>query len=239
MGFEAVHVGVDIGQQKDPTAVVAVQVMTDAHLQTRYITQHMERLALGTSYPDVAAHLVKVLAAIAAMLKARREDEIRRLAEQVKATGQQVTVGRSGVPSVDMRLFVDVTGVGKPVFDIVERAIQQDDRTRSIELLPITFAHGNTYDRASGRMGKAYLVSRLQALMQERRLQLPPRHPEAEAMARELKDYEIRVSDDAKDTYGAFKVGTHDDFVTALGLAVLEDPNTRGGRIRFLDELAN
>ena len=39
-------------------------------------------------------------------------------------------------------------------------------------------------------------------------------------MARELEDYEIRVTEDANDRYGAFKVGAHDDLVTALGLAV-------------------
>jgi hypothetical protein len=34
---------------------------------------------------------------------------------------------------------------------------------------------------------------------------------------------EIRVEERANDTYGAFKVGTHDDLVTALGLAVQGD----------------
>jgi hypothetical protein len=47
---------------------------------------------------------------------------------------------------------------------------------------------------------------------------------ESQALARELQDYEIRVDQDANDKYGAFKVGTHDDLVTALGLAVLDDP---------------
>ncbi len=40
----------------------------------------------------------------------------------------------------------------------------------------------------------------------------------------ELRDYEIQVSEDANERYGAFKVGTHDDLVTALGLAVQTDP---------------
>ena len=237
MGFEAVHVGLDIGQQHDPTAVVAVQVMTDAHQPTRYITQHLERLPIGTPYPDVAAHLVKLLAAIAAMLRTQREQQMSALAKQVAETGQQVSAGRGGIPQVDLRLFLDVTGVGRPVYDLMERALQADVRTAHIECKPITFAHGDTYDPNSGRMGKAFLVSRLQTLFQQRLIQLPPKHPESEAMARELKDYEIRVSDDAKDSYGAFKVGSYDDLVTALGLAVLEDPNNgrRGGRIRFFD----
>ena len=40
-------------------------------------------------------------------------------------------------------------------------------------------------------------------------------------MARELLDYEIHVSEHANDTYGACRVGSHDDQVTALGLAAL------------------
>jgi hypothetical protein len=34
----------------------------------------------------------------------------------------------------------------------------------------------------------------------------------------------VYLDEDANDTYGAFKVGTHDDLVTALGLAVQEVP---------------
>lgn len=235
MGFDAVHVGIDVGKMSDPTAIIACQVITDATLPTRYITQHMERVPLGMSYLDIAAQCVTVLTAIQALLQSQRAAQVQALTLQVQATGQQVSFGRSGLPQIEIRVFVDVTGVGRPVYDIVERAIQRDARIRSLDLRPITFVHGETYNQKTGRMGKAYLVSRLQALLQERRLSLPPRHPEAQAMVRELKDYEIRVSDDAKDTYGAFKVGTHDDLVTALGLAVLEDPAVAGARMRWFD----
>ena len=40
---------------------------------------------------------------------------------------------------------------------------------------------------------------------------LLPRTQEADALARELQDYEIRVSEDANDRYRAFRVGAHDD----------------------------
>ena len=99
----------------------------------------------------------------------------------------------------------------------------------------VTAATSTRGDRLNGRsgmqnmsVGKAYLVSRLQALFQTTRIQLPADYPEADAMVRELQDYEIRVTEDANDRYGAFKVGTHDDLVTALGLAVLCDPGGAG-----------
>jgi hypothetical protein len=44
---------------------------------------------------------------------------------------------------------------------------------------------------------------------------------EARVLGEELLNFELRVDERANDTYGAFKVGTHDDMVTALGLAVL------------------
>ncbi len=43
-------------------------------------------------------------------------------------------------------------------------------------------------------------------------------------MMKELQDFEIRVSQNVNERYGAFKVGTHDDLVTALGLSVLKAP---------------
>lgn len=72
-------------------------------------------------------------------------------------------------------------------------------------------------------LGKAYLVSRLQALLQTGRVHLP-KTSEAEEFVQEVLDYEIRVGRDANDRYGAFRVGTHDDLVTALGLAVQWGP---------------
>ena len=59
-------------------------------------------------------------------------------------------------------------------------------------------------------------------LLQSGRLHLP-KTPEAEALGRELLDYEIKVDENANDRYGAFRVGTHDDLLTAIGLATQRD----------------
>ena len=60
-------------------------------------------------------------------------------------------------------------------------------------------------------------------LLQTGRLHLP-RTTESEKLAQELLDYEIQVDENANERYGAFRVGTHDDLVTALGLAVNKEP---------------
>ena len=51
-----------------------------------------------------------------------------------------------------------------------------------------------------------------------------PRTRQAETLAKELRDYEVRVEPDANERYGGFPVGHYDELVTALGLAVQVDP---------------
>ena len=164
-----------------------------------YEARHLERLPLGTDYPMVADRVATVARGVVA---------------RFEAAGQR--------PHGRVEVRLDATGVGAPVVDIVRQALKQTP----VAVVAATFTHGDRLVRDGGglRIGKAYLVSRLQALLQTDRLALPPAHPEAPALMRELLDYEIRVDQDANDRYGAFKVGAHDDLVTALGLAVFKDP---------------
>lgn len=210
-----VVVGVDVGQRHDPTAIAVVERdvreleparleppkragwvepgdyrRIPAKTETHHVTRHLGRVPLGTPYPKVAEHV----AAIVAGLVAR------------------------GVPRP--RIMVDATGVGIPVVELIAAALGQHGQ----DLIAATFTHGDRYTqddtRRTASVGKAHLVSALQALLQTRRLHLP-KTEESAALGRELQDYEIRVDADANDTYGAFKVGTHDDLVTALGLATV------------------
>lgn len=216
-----VHIGIDIGQKHDPTAIVVCQVLErlgrplpprkefdirqfrmaeieNRQIETYYEARHIERVRLGTSYPAVAERIAQIVTSPV-------------------LSGARILV------------LVDVTGVGTPVYEMVHAAVDAQTSVANqprIRMRPITFRHGDRYDRAAGMLGKAYLVSRLQALLQTGSIKLPARNAEAQQMARELKDYEIKVDQNANDTYGAFKVGTHDDLATALGLAVLDDPHS-------------
>jgi len=129
-------------------------------------------------------------------------------------------------------VYVDATGVGTPVCDELKLAGVPG------RIVPVYFTHGDRRSvdaDGSVTLGKAYLVSRLQALLQGGRLHLPAT-AEAAALAKELLDYEIRVDANANDTYGAFKTGSHDDLVTALGLACQEDPREPNARYMALDD---
>ena len=193
-------VGVDIGQKRDPTAIAVVladhrEVEDPARVQNydcHFLVRFLERLPLGTPYPEVA----------------------RRLGE--------ICQGVNELSGYRPQIFVDATGVGQPIVDLLE-----DNARDAWCTWAVYFTHGDrrTADEEEKKvtLGKAYLVSRLQALLQCSRLHLPSTR-ESAALAQELHNYEIRVDENANDRYGAFKVGTHDDLVTALGLAVQMDP---------------
>lgn len=232
-----VCIGVDVGKIHDPTAIAVAEVMqvhtgkfrtgpayrTPAHIDTQgqfhatvdgeevmrseYTIRHIRRVPLNTSYPDVAMLLAEMLCND---LFAHR----------------------------DLRCLIDVTGVGRPVYDDLCKEIELRKQglglwingvftigkgIEKVQIKPITFTSGMTYNRATGSLAKAFLVSRMQSLLQAARVHGPPTK-EMAATLEELRVFEVKISNDGQDTYGAFKTGTHDDLAVALGLATLEDP---------------
>jgi len=192
----AITMGIDIGQKRDHSALCVAESVTRENgdrSAVHHLVRHLERLPLATPFPDIAARAGSVAAAIDRRVRCSPE------------------------------IFIDATGVGMPVVDLVREAVAV---ARAVT--PVFFTHGDrrtvlgTPWRPEVQLGKAYLVSRLQTLLQAERLHLP-RTTEAETLARELLEFEIRVETDANDRYGAFPVGTHDDLVMALGLAVQTD----------------
>lgn len=121
-------------------------------------------------------------------------------------------------------VYLDATGLGESVVDLFSV------RARCARVVAVYFNHGDRrvrVDRKEVHLGKAYLVGRLQALLQSKCLHLP-RTPDAEALAKDLLEFEIQVREDANDRYGAFRVGARDELVTALGLATQPRPPTIG-----------
>lgn len=111
------------------------------------------------------------------------------------------------------RVYVDATGAWSAI-DMI--------RATGVSMTPVSFTYGDrrvVKEHGEISLGKAWLVNRLQVLLQTGHILLP-KTVEAQTLAKELLDYEIRVDTDANEKYGAFSTGAHDDLVTALGLAV-------------------
>lgn len=187
-----VRIGVDIGQKRDPTAIVVADTEERPGEAGRsamhFLIRHLERLRLGTPYPEIA----------------------RRVAEVASGARE-----RSGNP---VTIYVDATGVGDPVAELIAERW-------SGQVVSVYMNYGDHCkdDGDKIHLGKAHMVSRLQALLQGRRIHLPETR-EARVLEQELADYEIRVGENSKEQFGAFATGAHDDLATALGLAVNPRP---------------
>lgn len=202
-----VAVGLDVGDRRTPSALAVVEGEWRPAANARAVPLVEDGEVLGVTPPRTVDYaLVRNLERLPAgttypALGAR-------LAEVVAALRAR---------GVGPTVYVDATGIGRPVMETLRAAAD-------VPITPVYFTWGDrraVSDDFSVTLGKAYLVARLQVLLQEGRLLLP-RTKEAEALARDLTEFEITMRPDANDTYGAFVVGTRDDLITALGLAVQE-----------------
>jgi hypothetical protein len=193
-------IGVDIGQRRDPTAIAVAEV------ELRPVA------APDLLKAEEAHYLVRFLGRLP--LGTAYPDVVRRIERLCRQVRDRC--GRAPI------LFVDATGVGLPVVDQIRASRPVAQR---VEAVLFTGGSRRTERPDEGRviLGKAFMVSRLQALLQCHRIHLP-QSPEASALARELLDFEIRVDENAHQRSGAFRTGAHDDLVTALGLAVQKEP---------------
>lgn len=189
-------IGVDIGQRREPSGLCVAEHdlrKEDGSDILHYMIRHLERLPAGTQFPKIADRVSEVASGVYRKTRERPH------------------------------LLLDVTGLGSPVVDLIREASKDYGR-----ISEVYFTHGDqcTEEMVSGRsvvrLGKAYLVSKLQTMLQTARLHLP-KNEQTDILRRELMDFEIEIDEKANERYGAFRVGAHDDLVTALGMS-LQDP---------------
>lgn len=188
--------GIDVGKRHDPSAIVAA-VLTYRGNAAHYVVPFLKRMPLGMPYPDQVDEFIRI----------------------GKAACHQFCEDMNWNTMRIPRIFVDVTGVGDPVIDLLrQRGVKE---VGGIE--PCRFVGGDRIEYGGGsyNIGKEAFVSRLQVLMEGNKIHLPSTG-EAEALANELLTFDIDIdSTTGKATYGAIRPGTHDDLVVALGLACL------------------
>ena len=197
------YLGVDLGREKDPTAVVLLEkevpvrqverrVRTSGgwivpridteRLPPLYRVRYIERLPLRTSYPEVV-------------------ERIRTLLETPQLRGQTT-------------LVVDRTGVGVAVTDLLRR--------EGLKPRPITITGGDLISYDDGiRCPKRELVSTVAIALEGGSLTIDNKLSDAAVLREELLNFRVRVDPvSAHDSYGEWRVGKHDDMVLALAIAL-------------------
>lgn len=123
----------------------------------------------------------------------------------------------------EAELVIDLTGVGRPVFDLFE--------ARGMSAIGVTITAGDSETREGLQfhVPKITLISRLQALLHDRRLHILKTLPEAPVLVAELQDFKATVTDSGYWKFGA-RSGKHDDLVLALAIAVWRAHTTFAGQ---------
>lgn len=204
-------IGVDLGQAQDYTAIAVLEreELDTGHAKSAFVgaghasvsrleleteavyrVRHLERLTLGTPYPQQVERVTKLYQDVCD-LEALRHRRAR------------------------PQLVVDQTGVGRPVVDMLRQAGLSDLRAVSITAGDAVTREGRDY-----RVPKRELVSVLQVLLQSDRLTVAAGLPEAATLSREMLAFKVKFNARGHDSYGNdWRENDHDDMVLAVALA--------------------
>jgi hypothetical protein len=189
-------VGLDLGKQRDYTALAVVEreelyppgtLDLDKEVTKKtafYAVRHLQRWPLGTSY----THIVKDVAALLAR-----------------------------PPLPNCKLVVDSTGVGNAVIDQLRVAIVNG---MPAQLVPMVLTGGTKARPAGGgwHLPKQEMVGVLQVLLQNERLKVSE-VPDRETLLKEFRTFKIKLSPTTGNaSFEAWRESDHDDLVFAVGL---------------------
>ena len=185
--MEALTIGIDLGKQRDFTAIV----VDERGPEDTHVIRGIERPRLGTPYPKII----------------KRVEAIRdRLEKKSK---------------ISPEIYVDATGVGRPVVDEFE--------AKGVYVHPVTIVAGDSVSE-EGReihVGKLALISRLEVLLADGRIEWNGKTPLGRKLTEELHRFQLKVSKAGSLQLEAEK-SFHDDLVIALSLSVFAKSRGHG-----------
>lgn len=123
------------------------------------------------------------------------------------------------IPSTEVQLYVDGTGVGTAVVEILQQ--QEAIKFMPERMKTITITAGREVTRVTDgwHVAKGELVSVAQVALQRGRLNVSPQLPEARTLRDELGTFEVTLTEAANASF-SHRDGKHDDLVLATALAL-------------------
>lgn len=192
----AYFIGLDLGQTNDPSAFTVLERQGSDPDTAVFLARSLKRYALRTSYPDIVDDVVARLKANP--LRPRR--------------GKTILEGKP-------TLGVDATGVGAPVVDLFRKKDELAAKLRPIQIVGGATITEDEEDDVT-RVPKKHLVGAVQVALQTGRLKIAATLPESATLTTELKNFQMKITAAANETYGAWREGTHDDLVLAVAIAL-------------------
>lgn len=189
--------GLDLGKMSDFTALAIAEERQEAPPapgkaprwaeQPAYALPWLQRWPLRTPYQAIAEDVAGRVATLAAR------------------------------PGAEVRLFVDGTGVGTAVTEILAR--QPALAAGRMETVVITAGREVTRVAGGWHVAKGELIGVAQVALQQGRLSVAPQLPEARTLRDELATFEVTMTEAANATF-RHRDGQHDDLVLATALAL-------------------
>jgi hypothetical protein len=193
------HVGLDLGQSADYTALAVVQTVTKEHpnggLQKSLHLRHLERYQLRTPYPEIA-------------------DKVAALVRSPELSPTEYDPSRVRHFSRAPELAVDHTGVGVAVTDLL--------KARGLRFAAVTITGGDRAHRAKGtwRVPKRDLVAALEVPFHCGELKVAEGLTLWPTLKAELLNFRRKIDlRTAHDSYEHWRESDHDDLVLATALA--------------------
>jgi len=112
-------------------------------------------------------------------------------------------------------VVIDLTGLGRPVYDMMRQA----GFNRSLSAINITGGMDSTFTEGHYNVPKRELITGLQIHLQNGTLKIAKGIKEGAALVEELANFQTKISDSGRDTYGG-RSGVHDDIVLSVAMGV-------------------
>ena len=203
-------IGVDIGQQSDPSVFVAVQKTCNRRFlewkesKTALIDLNDPLSGLEAQYVDEVSFDVVMIRRV--RLKTSYSAVVQELHEIVE-TAQ--------IAALNPHIALDGVSIGRPLFEMME-----DAGIRNVKSIVVTGSQSGsvTDNDPYFTVGKVDVISTLKALFGRGALKISSALPEAPALQRELEAFTVKRKEGGRTSYEAAPSAT-DDIISALALS--------------------